>query len=302
MKFALAAIPAAVIVSSLYIATADDDMVLVKAGPVELGAPDRNSLTGPAIYQVDSFYIDRREVTNENYRKFVKATGRLPAAFADDEEFNQPQQPVTGVTWNDAQAYCKWTAKRLPSQIEWEKAARNGDGRLYPWGSKFKIENAHLSGEAPIQINNYPVQDKTPAGIFGMAGGVSEWVRDVQIASGGVCGRGMSFEPGYVSNDKSTFDKLLSRGGELARFAPACSVNRQVISPAVTARNQRLSATLARLGKPGWGMQKCAYIKGNSFSGQPHMTKFTNRMWDYTDTIAEFVGFRCSKPTEKQGE
>ncbi len=295
MKFALAAIPVALIASTMYVATADDDMVLVKAGPVELGAPDTNSLVGPAIYQVDGFMIDRREVTNAGYQKFVKATGHSPAAFADDNEFNQPDQPVTGVTWDDARTYCQWIGKRLPSEVEWEKAARSGDGRIYPWGNEFKAQYAHLAGEMPIKLNNYPSQDKTPSGLFGMAGGVSEWVRDVQIASGGVCGRGMSYQPGFISNDKSDFDKLLKTGGELARFAPACAVDKQAISPAVIARNQKLSMTLARLGKPGWGMQKCAYIKGNSFNGRPHMTKLTNRMWDYTDTVAEFVGFRCSK-------
>ncbi len=298
MKLVLLAALMAVIFSNVFATSKADDMVLIKAGPVELGAPDINSLVGPAIYQVDGFWIDRREVSNADYEKFVKATGHPPAEFFDDDEFNAPDQPVTGVRWGDARAYCKWAGKRLPSEVEWEKAARSGDGRIYPWGNTFKAQNAHLTGEVPLKHSAYPKQDITPTGIKGLAGGVSEWVRDVQIASGGVCGRGMSVQPSYVSDDKSDFKKLLSGGGKLARFAPACSVGGKAFSPAVVARNQRLSMTLARLGKPGWGMQKCAYIKGNNFSGREHMTKLTNRLWDYTDSYAEFVGFRCAKSAQ----
>jgi len=295
MKLGVTVVSVLVIAGGILIAPGNSDMLAIKAGPVKLGAADINSLSGPAIYQVEAFSIDRREVNNADYAKFVRATSRQPAAFADDEQFNQPDQPVTGVTWNDANAYCQWVGKRLPSQIEWEKAARSGDERLYPWGDEFKAENAHLSGEQPISISDYPKQDTTPHGLTGMAGGVSEWVADVQMASGGVCGRGVSNQPGFVSDDKSVFDKLLSGGGELATFAPACAVSGQTISPAVAARNQKLSLALMRLGKPEWGMQKCAYIKGNSFNGRHHMTKLTNRMWDYANSYAEFVGFRCAK-------
>lgn len=298
MKLVLALVPITLMLGSWLLSKDDNGMVLIKPGPVKLGAPDRNSLVGPAIYQVDGFWIDKREVTNADYTRFVKATGRSGAAFADDEEFNQPEQPVTGVTWNDARAYCKWAGKRLPGEIEWEKAARSGDERIYPWGNQFNIKYAHLSGEVPKKLSAYPLQDTTPHGLTGMAGGVSEWVRDVQIASGGVCGRGMSHHPAFISDDKSAFKKLLQSGDALARFAPACVVNKQAVSPTIVARNQRLSMKLARLGKPGWGMQKCAYIKGNNFNGRPHMTKLVNRMWDYTDTVAEFVGFRCARPAE----
>jgi len=298
MKVLFFAITIAMIFSNTFDSTKAKEMVMIKAGPVELGASDKNSLVGPAIYQVDRFWIDRQEVSNADYQKFVNDTGHKPAEFADDEEFNKPDQPVTGVRWSDAKAYCKWAGKRLPSEIEWEKAARSGDGRLYPWGNKFKAQNAYLSGEVPLNRADYPTQDSTPLGINGMAGGVSEWVSDVQIASGGVCGRGMLVQQNYVSKDETQFEKLLS-GGHLARFAPACSVGGKGFAPEIVARNQKLSMTLARLGKPGWGMQKCAYIKGNNFSGRPHMTKFTNRMWDYTDSYAEFVGFRCAQSLQK---
>ncbi|HHI82625.1 MAG TPA: hypothetical protein ENJ99_05685, partial [Rhizobiales bacterium] len=265
MKLLSAMAVTAVIAGALAASTGSrDEMVYIKAGPAVLGAPDRLSLDGPAVYNVPAFYIDRHEVSNADYEKFVAATGHKPAAFAGDDEFNQPGQPVTGVTWDDANAYCKWMGKRLPDEIEWEKAARGSNGRLYPWGNEFNARFAQLSGEKPLEISNYPVWDKTPDGLIGMAGGVSEWVNDVQMASGGVCGRGMSYQPGFVSQEKSEFSEILAGGGKLASFAPACVAGKLAVSPAVVAHNQRLSMTLARLGRTDWGMQKCAYIKGNS--------------------------------------
>lgn len=276
------------------------NMIRIEAGPVVLGAPGKNSLVGPATYEVAGFYIDRREVSNAQYSKFVRATRRDPPAFANDDEFNQPGQPVTGVTWNDANAYCQWRGKRLPSEIEWEKAARSGDGRIYPWGNRFEVRFTHLSGEAPLAISAYPPQDVTPSGIVGMAGGVSEWVNDVQFASGGVCGRSIAdvaedAGSSSIGSSKNLFEKLLANGGELARFSPLCMAGRDAVSPEITARNNQLSLKLASLGHSGWGMEKCAYIKGNSFNGRAHMTKLTNRLWDYADAVAEFVGFRCAR-------
>jgi formylglycine-generating enzyme required for sulfatase activity len=295
MKLAVALGSVAIIAGGIFLAPGQGDMLHIKAGPVELGAPDSNSLVGPAVYQVDAFAIDRFEVRNSDYQTFIKATDRRPPAFADDPEFNHPDQPVTGVTWADANAYCKWAGKRLPSEIEWEKAARSGDGRLYPWGNEFNVSNAYLKGDRPVAIVQYPRADRTPHGLVGMAGGVSEWVADVQMASGGVCGRGANFSPEFLTDKKSEFEKLLKDGGQLGTFAKVCEVSSQAVSPSVVARNQKLSRALARLGKPEWGMQKCAYIKGNSFNGEAHMTRLTNRMWDYANSYAEFVGFRCAK-------
>jgi|GEM_PF-1722571 len=307
MRILLAGL-SAILIAGAMLATPDhDDMVRIEAGPVELGAPDKNSLPGPAIYQVAGFLIDRHEVSNAQYGEFVRQSGRAPAAFSDDDEFNQPGQPVTGVTWDDANAFCKWAGKRLPSEVEWEKAARSGDGRIYPWGNKFKTGFAQLSGDKPMAISAYPPEDRTPQGLVGMAGGVSEWVDDVQFASGGVCGRTITTQPaaadaaadavvaGAGGNDRSRFKQLLANGGELASFAPLCLSGRKNLSAAVTAHNNQMSMALAKLGKPGWGMQKCAYIKGNSFNGRAAMTRLTNRMWDYADSVAEFVGFRCAR-------
>jgi formylglycine-generating enzyme required for sulfatase activity len=232
--------------------TSQPDMVLVPAGPALLGGGLKMGLPGPAPYEVDGFWIDRFEVTNADFGAFVAATGHAPAMFSDDDAFNGADLPVTGINWDDANAYCKWAGKRLPSEIEWEKAARGPSGQAYPWGSQFSAENAHLSGETPVSIRAFEA-DTSPFGVRGMAGNVSEWVSDTRMARAGVCGAGHGGHGGHGS--------------------------------AAAAMPMALGET-------------CAFIKGNSWSGRPHMTPASNRMWDYTDTIAEFVGFRCAMSVE----
>jgi formylglycine-generating enzyme required for sulfatase activity len=237
------------VVSAVASGANEPDMALVPAGPALLGGGLKMGLPGLAIYEVDGFWIDRFEVTNADFGGFVAATGRAPAVFSDDDAFNGADLPVTGINWDDANAYCTWAGKRLPSELEWEKAARGPEGQIYPWGAEFNAVNAHLSGEAPVSIRAFEA-DTSPFGVRGMAGNVSEWVSDTRMAMAGICGAGHH-----------------GHGGAAAAMPMA----------------------------PG---ETCAFIKGNNWSGRPHMTPASNRMWDYTDTIAEFVGFRCAKSME----
>ena len=79
---------------------------------------------------VDDFFIDRYEVTNQGYFAYVMQTGhRLPSMWRSHKHLSEPDQPVVGVSWGDARGYCDWAAKRLPTEVEWEKAARGVDGR-----------------------------------------------------------------------------------------------------------------------------------------------------------------------------
>jgi formylglycine-generating enzyme required for sulfatase activity len=90
---------------------------------------------GPAhLVMLDAFLIDKYEVSNRRYGEFMKATGHPAPAYWDDPRLNKPEQPVVGVNWYDAKAYCEWRGKRLPTEAEWEKAARGPSGNLYPWG------------------------------------------------------------------------------------------------------------------------------------------------------------------------
>ncbi|MBE7413701.1 MAG: SUMF1/EgtB/PvdO family nonheme iron enzyme [Deltaproteobacteria bacterium] len=99
--------------------------------------------------QLESFYIDRYEVTNKRFKRFVDATGRphpehwKGGRIPDGRE----DHPVVYVSWADADAFCKWEAKRLPTEQEWEKAARGTDGRTFPWGDKFDRNK----GNTPVQ-------------------------------------------------------------------------------------------------------------------------------------------------------
>jgi formylglycine-generating enzyme required for sulfatase activity len=86
----------------------EPEMVLVPTGAALLGGGLKMGLPGLAPYDVDGFWIDRFEVTNAAFGGFVTATGHAPAMFADDEEFNGADLPVTGIIWDDANAYCTW--------------------------------------------------------------------------------------------------------------------------------------------------------------------------------------------------
>ena len=87
--------------------------------------------------KVDGFWMYTTEVTNEQYGKFLKVTGHREPLFWQDERFSGPKQPVVGVSWDDAQAYCKWAGARLPTESEFEYALRGGDDRIFPWGNEY---------------------------------------------------------------------------------------------------------------------------------------------------------------------
>ena len=160
-------------------------MVCVPAGEFLMGStdadPDAEDDEKPqhAVY-LDAFWIDRTEVTNAQYRRCGVAGGCTEPAFWSDSNYNAPDQPVVGVDWDQATAYCDWAGGRLPTEAEWEKAARGTDGRIYPWGESApncdKANYGNCVGR-PAAVGSYPA-GASPYGALEMAGNVWEWVSD----------------------------------------------------------------------------------------------------------------------------
>jgi formylglycine-generating enzyme required for sulfatase activity len=141
---------------------------------------------------LDAYYISKYEITNVQYRAFVEATGHKPPYdrkekrwIWDVPEFSHPNRPVSGVTWFDAAAFCDWSGVKLPTEAQWEKAARGTDRRKYPWGNTAPNRRMAAFGKNvahPVEVGSYP-QDMSPYGVMDMAGNVSEWCRDGYNAS-----------------------------------------------------------------------------------------------------------------------
>jgi len=121
-------------------------------------------------------YIDRFPVTNALFAEFLKATGHPAPRFWGDEKWNQPNLPVVGVSLRDAQAYAKWAEKRLPTEEEWERAARGTDERHWPWGNEFHPNrcNCKESGfNRTTDVNRY-FNSPSPVGAYDLSGNVWE--------------------------------------------------------------------------------------------------------------------------------
>jgi formylglycine-generating enzyme len=160
-------------------------MVLIPAGEFTMGS-DKGDDDEQPIHKVflDSFYIDKFEVTNGRFAKFVEAIqSEPPWGFADKETpVLRPDQPVRWVNWMDAIGYCLWAGKRLPTEAEWEKAARGPDGRVYPWGNDAPTP-AHAvfglkEGSDTVSAIGNRDKGKSPYGVHDLAGNLYEWTTD----------------------------------------------------------------------------------------------------------------------------
>lgn len=135
---------------------------------------------GPAhLVELSSYKIDKYEVSNAEYAEFMKATKHAGPAYWDDPRLNNPKQPVVGVNYEDATAFCEWKGKRLPTEAEWENAARGPDSLRYPWGDAFnpKLANYAKNHSATMPVDSLP-EGASPYGLYHMAGNVFEWVSD----------------------------------------------------------------------------------------------------------------------------
>jgi formylglycine-generating enzyme required for sulfatase activity len=160
-------------------------MVYVPAGEFTMGSSDadrdaRDEEKPAHAVDLDAFWIDKTEVTNAQYQKCVEAGACQEPACWENGDLNGADQPVVCVTWDDAQAYAAWAGGRLPTEAEWEKAARGTDERLYPWGEEAaECEKANFKGCAgrTVTVGSYP-DGASPYGALDMAGNAWEWVAD----------------------------------------------------------------------------------------------------------------------------
>jgi formylglycine-generating enzyme required for sulfatase activity len=166
-------------------------MVTIPAGEFLMGNPEGKGRVDEwpqrTVY-LDAFAIDLVEVTNERYIAFVTTTGHRnpPNPYGTGPLLSAKgieQLPVVQTTWYDAKAYCSWAKKRLPTEAEWEKAARGPDGRLFPWGNEpATAKRANFDREWEDETTLYPVgslpDGDSPYGVKDMAGNAREWVSD----------------------------------------------------------------------------------------------------------------------------
>ncbi|MBI3611168.1 MAG: formylglycine-generating enzyme family protein [Nitrospirae bacterium] len=166
-------------------------MVFIPAGEFTMGSPEGSHDQKPVRrVSLGGFYIDKYEVTFAQFYAFIGLTGHrkprlagyLSSSVTEDLPlFIKPLNPIVGVSWDDAVDYCQWKGKRLPTEAEWEKAARGTDRRKWPWGNEERSEYANLLGDDGARYTASVGQfarDVSPYGVHDLAGNVMEWVAD----------------------------------------------------------------------------------------------------------------------------
>jgi len=167
--------------------TAPAKKILINAGEFRMGCDQSNPQESCSPYELplhtvhlDAYTIDQTEVTNAQYRACVDDGKCAKPGCWGDGGFNAPCQPVVCVSWHKADAYCRWAGGRLPTEAEWERAARGTDGRIYPWGDEEPdCSRANFSGcmGRTSAAGSYPA-GASPDGVLDMAGNAWEWVAD----------------------------------------------------------------------------------------------------------------------------
>jgi formylglycine-generating enzyme required for sulfatase activity len=214
-----------------------DTMVEIPAGPFILGNDNSDPNEAPAQeMDLPAFMLDAFEVTNTDFATFVEATGyvtyreqeKSPQNWRSAYTEGKDNHPVVFVTFEDAQAFCEWAGKRLPTEFEWEKAARGPEGSLYPWGNEYDptLLNGKDSGlRGTTAVGSYPPDGY---GLFDMAGNVKEWVDSPYVAYPGSDYQDSHYSPDY---------RGIRGGGWFDEAEFVLSTNRNGGDPKITAND-----------------------------------------------------------------
>lgn len=156
-----------------------DGMVLIPEGYVTLGsdqAADREKPVHRVLVQ--TFYLDKYEVTNHEYKMFCDATGHKVPAYWKNKSYPKEleKHPVVQVTWHDAIAYARWAGKRLPTEAEWERAAKGPHGYRYAYGNAYDPQKANTETRKTLPVGSYSANE---FGLFDMTGNVNEWTNSL---------------------------------------------------------------------------------------------------------------------------
>lgn len=215
---------------------------------------------GPAhMVFLDSYLIDKYEVSNRQFADFMRAKSHPAPAYWDDPRLNKPEQPVTGVNWEDAKAFCEYRGKRLPTEAEWEKAARGPKAGLYPWGNEFDATKANYgrNHEATLPVDSYP-ESVSYYGAYNMAGNVFEWVADW-------------YDPRYYGRLET------------------------MVNPTGPAKPIWMGGTGTYVDRLTVGEKRV--IRGGSWIAPEGTVKATHRFWNHplNNSYGVGLGFRCAK-------
>lgn len=155
----------------------------IPGGVFDMGSIRYSNESPPHKVKLSPYWISRTTITNRMYDQFRQETEHRMSGFAGEAIYTQDNQPAIGVDYSDAAAYCQWAGGRLPTEAEWEFAARGTDDRKYPWGNALPDQSRAVYGRvygkggAAAPVGTHP-GDASPFGLLDMAGNVLEWCSD----------------------------------------------------------------------------------------------------------------------------
>jgi len=200
-------------------------LVRVPSGPFLIGSEDSQAFVDEApLHKVDmeEFWIGKHAVTNEQFDRFVSLTGyQAGTDWRDPGAQLGPRAPVVQVSWKDALAYCTWAGLRLPTEAEWEKAARGTDGRKFPWGNQWEPDRAWFfeNSEGRIHPVDSRPQGASPYGCLNLAGNIWEWTSSVY--------RPYPYNPSDGREDPESPEPRISRGGAWYTYSRSLRCSRR---------------------------------------------------------------------------